>query len=100
MKDPVHAGPELQRRLRKQVRYSNGLLLIEDPLLHQINTVPATAAWSVSCDDGVGVQVYFGGGENSTEVDVVPLGTRISKGACAAISEEVGTAVLRLTSGQ
>jgi hypothetical protein len=32
LRDPTRAGPELERRLRKQVRYSNGLLLIEDPI--------------------------------------------------------------------
>jgi hypothetical protein len=100
LRDPARAAPVLELRLRKQVHYSNGLLLIEDPVLHGITTLPATISWSVSCDDITGLQVLFGSGDSGSEVDLVPLGTRISKGVCANISQGVGAAVLRLTSGQ
>jgi hypothetical protein len=84
----------------KQVRYSNGLLIIEDPILHGIPTLPATVAWSVTCDDITGVQVFFGSGDNGSLMALIPFGTTISKSVCAGISQEVGRAVLRLTSGQ
>jgi len=103
LRDPARAGPELERRLRKQVRYSNGLLMIENLILHGITTLPATAGWSISCDENFGIQVTFGaGGENggSSEVELVPLGTRVQRNACSGISEVVGAAVLRLMSGQ
>ena len=77
LRDPARATPELERRLRKQVRYSNGLLLIEDPILHGVTTLPATAGWAIDCDM-LGVRVTFGAtGENGrgTEVELVPLGT-------------------------
>lgn len=79
LRDPVRAGPELARRLREQVRYSNGLLLIEDPILHGITTLPATASWAISCDT-LGVRVTFGAtGEDDTgtDVEIVPLGTMV-----------------------
>jgi|SRR5579864_4819176 len=102
LRDPARAGPELERRLRKQVRYSNGLLLIEDPILHGITTLPATTEWAIDC--GVlGVAVTFGAtGENGagTEVNLVPIGTTISNYACRGVSEVLGAAILRLTSGQ
>jgi hypothetical protein len=103
LRDPARAGPLLEQRLRKQVRYSNGLLLIEDPILHGITTLPATAGWSISCDENLGMQVIFGaGGENGggTEVELVPLGTRVQRNACFGLSELLGAAVLRLLSGQ
>jgi hypothetical protein len=100
LRDPTRAGSVLELRLHKQVRYSNGLLLIEDPILHGITTLPATIGWSVSCDEIMGVQVSFGSGDNGSLVDLVPLGTKISKSTCSRISQEVGAAVLRLTSGQ
>jgi hypothetical protein len=103
LRDPARVGPVLERRLRKQVRYSNGLLLIEDPILHGITTRPATTGWSISCDENLGIQITFGAeGENGggSEVNLVPIGTRVRKNACPGISEVVGAAVLRLTSGQ
>jgi hypothetical protein len=93
----------LEQRLRKQVRYSNGLLLIQDPILHGITTLPATVGWSISCNENLGVQVIFGAGGDSgsgSEVELVPSGTRVQRNACSGISEMVGAAVLRLTSGQ
>jgi hypothetical protein len=102
LRDPVRAAPELERRLRKQVRYSNGLLLIEDPILHGVTTFSATAAWAIDCDM-LGVRVTFGAtGENGTgtEVELVPLGTKVERNACHGISGLLGEAVLRLTSGQ
>jgi hypothetical protein len=100
--DPAKAGPELERRLRKEVRYSNGLLLIDDPILHGVTTLPATAGWTISCNT-LGVTVTFGAtGENDagTDVEIVPLGTTVDVNACDGISKVLGAAVLRLTSGQ
>lgn len=95
--------PRNLKRLRGWVRYSNGLLLIEDPILHGITTLPATTGWAIDCGDFFGVAVTFGAtGENGsgTEVNLVPIGTSISNYACRGISEVLGAAVLRLTSGQ
>lgn len=100
LRDPARSGQVLEQRLRRQVRYANGLLLIEDPILHGVTTLPATIGWSVSCDEITGVQVSFGSGDSGAVLDLVPLGTKISKSTCSRISQEVGAAVLRLTSGQ
>jgi hypothetical protein len=102
LRDPARAGPELEQRLRAQVRYSNGLLLIEDPILHGVTALPATTGWAIGCDI-LGVRVTFGAtGENGagTEVELVPLGTTVASDACYGISNVLGAAVLRLTSGQ
>jgi hypothetical protein len=100
LRDPARSGQVLEQRLRRQVRYSNGLLLFEDPILHGITTLPATIGWSVSCHEITGVQISFGSGDSGAVLDLVPLGTKISKEHCSRISLEVGAAVLRLTSGQ
>jgi hypothetical protein len=47
LRDPTRAGPELEQRLRKQVHYSSGLLLIEAPVLHSTTTLPATIGWAI-----------------------------------------------------
>jgi hypothetical protein len=102
LRDPARAGPELEQRLRKQVRYSNGLLLIDDPILHGVTTLPATAGWTISCNT-LGVTITFGAtGENGagTDVEIVPLATTVDADACNRISKVLGAAVLRLTSGQ
>jgi hypothetical protein len=100
LRDPARSGPVLEQRLRKQVRYSNGLLLIEDPGLHGITTIPASSAWSVNCDEVTGVEVAWGSGDTAPVVELVPIGTKISRNACRELSQKVGDAVLRLTSGQ
>jgi hypothetical protein len=100
LRDPARSGQILEQRLRKQARYSDGLLLIEDPVIHGITTLPATIGWSVSCDEIAGVQVTFGSGDSGAVLELVPLGTKISRSTCSRISHEAGAAVLRLTSGQ
>ncbi len=62
--------------------------------------LPATAGWSVSCNEITGVQVTFGSGDSGAVLDLVPLGTKISKSTCSRISHEAGGAVFRLASGQ
>jgi len=49
LRDPVRAAPELERRLRSKVRYWNGVLLIQDEILHGTTTLPATIPWSIDC---------------------------------------------------
>jgi hypothetical protein len=68
LRDPARAAPELEKRLRGQVHYSNGLLLIEDPILHGITTLPATTGWAIDCGI-LGVAVTFGAtGENGANL--------------------------------
>jgi hypothetical protein len=42
LRDPAEAGPELERRLRQQLQYADGLLLIQEPLLDGVIVRPAT----------------------------------------------------------
>jgi hypothetical protein len=102
LSDPATAAPELERRLRQQVRYYNGVLLIEDPILHSVTALPATTAWSISCDAG-GVQVNFGDTSDNGSgayVEITPIGIGAAPTACKGISARLGTAVLRLTRGE
>jgi hypothetical protein len=102
LRDPARAGPELERRLHQQVRYYNGVLLIEEPIMHGITTVPATAGWSISCDT-LGVEVDFDNAiENGSgaSVQLTSIGIGVSQSTCREISMALGTAVLRLTRGE
>jgi hypothetical protein len=102
LRDPAKAGPELERRLRQQIRYADGLRLIQEPLLGEVIVRPATVEWSVSCSF-VGIAVTLGGNVEhgtGTEVVLAPVGTTINKAACPAISIAVGQAMLRITTGQ
>jgi hypothetical protein len=102
LRDPAKAGPEFERQLRRQIRYSDGLLLIQEPLLREVIVRPATVEWSVNCSI-VGLAVSLGGHvENGTgsEVVLAPVEVTINKAACPAISIAVGRAMLRSITGQ
>src|SRR5262249_4760443 len=60
------ATAELQRRVKSQVRYQNGLLIIQDRTASGVSVVPATIMWMVDCGEG-GLAVTFGSGTGDTE---------------------------------
>jgi hypothetical protein len=90
----------LQMRLRHQVRYYNGTLMIEDETLDTINTFPATIAWSISCDN-TGVAVNIGDvSETGSGVAVNLTDQAVDAAVCRSISGPLGAAVLQLTRGE
>ncbi len=101
LKDPVGLFPELEGRLRKQVRYESGTLVIKEELTDTIKTFPSTVPWSVSC--GVeGISVDFGDvSENGNGISLnLTDYSGMDTSVCQRISGPLGAAVLRLTRGQ
>jgi hypothetical protein len=100
LKDPVRLLPELEQRLRKQVRYDSGMLIIKEPLTDSIRTFPPTVRWSVACAV-IGVSVNFG--DTSENGNGVTLNLTDFSGVdthvCQSISGPLGAAVKRLTRG-
>lgn len=93
--------PELEGRLRKQVRYQSGTLVIKEQLTDTIKTFPSTVPWSVSCDV-VGVSVDFGDvSENGNGISLnLTDYFGVDTSVCQRISGPLGVAVLRLTRGE
>jgi hypothetical protein len=102
LEDDGKATGEFQRRLRAQVAYRNGLLVIQDHSGGSSGVVvmPATVMWSVDCSDS-GLTVTFGSGSGDTEngVDVQLTAAAVPVDKCQRIAPAIGDAVLALTKG-
>jgi hypothetical protein len=100
LQDEDKAIAELQRRLRDQVRYRDGLLVIVDRTSSGVTVMPATVMWSVDCSD-TGLAVTFGSGSGETDNGLVLQLTSaaINDDKCARLAPALGAAVLAITKG-
>jgi hypothetical protein len=102
LQDEDKAATELQRRLRDQVTYRNGLIIIIDRsgLSSGVTVMPATAMWGVDCSES-GLAVTFGTGSGDTDNGLVLqlTGAAISDDKCSRIAPAVGDTVLAITKG-
>jgi hypothetical protein len=100
LQDEDKAKAELERRLRSQATYRDGVLVLSDRSSGGLTIMPATVMWSVECSDG-GLAVTFGSGSGDTDNGIVLQLTAaaISDDKCAHIAPAIGLAVLALTKG-
>jgi hypothetical protein len=90
----ARAASDVVQRLRKQVHFDNGTILVNDGV--SITAFPATVAWSTDCLD-TSVWVNFG---SDTTVEVTPKNISLDEHTCNNISRVLGAALLRLTRGE
>ena len=102
LQDEAKAIAEFQRRLKGQVTYRNGLLVIQDRsgASPGVVVMPVTALWGVDCSDG-GVAVTFGAGSGDTDNGIVLQLTSaaVSDDKCTRIAPAVGETLLAITKG-
>jgi len=100
LQDEDKAKTELERRLRTQATYRDGVLVLSDRSSGGLTIMPATVMWSVECSDG-GLAVTFGSGSGDTDNGIVLQLTAaaISDDKCGHIAPAIGLAVLALTKG-
>jgi hypothetical protein len=102
LQDTAKATAELQRRLRGQVAYRNGLLVIIDRsgTTAGVTVMPATVMWGVDCSDS-GIAVTFGAGSGDTDNGVVLqlTGANVGDEKCLAIAPVIGDTMLAITKG-
>ncbi|HEX3882733.1 MAG TPA: hypothetical protein VHW66_08750 [Stellaceae bacterium] len=89
---------DMQRVLREQVRYQNGLLVFRDKA--GVTVAPATIAWTLDCGEG-GVGVTLGSGTGDTENGLaISLGTGPqTEEQCQTLAPSLGAAMLAITRG-
>jgi len=89
---------DMQRLLRDQIRYQNGLLVFHDKA--GVTVTPATIPWTLDCGEG-GVGVTLGSGTGDTENGfAIPLGnTPMSEDQCQPLAVSLGTTMLAITRG-
>jgi len=102
LQDEAKATSEFQRRLRDQVKFRSGLLLIEDRSSGSagITVAPATIMWMIDCSD-TGLMVTFGAGTGDTDngIALQLTSVAISGDKCQHIAPAIGEAVLAITKG-
>jgi hypothetical protein len=102
LQDQAKATAEFQRRLRDQVHFQAGVLVIVDRTgaSSGVTVVPATIMWGVDCSDG-GLAVTFGTGSGDTDNGIVLQLTSasISDDLCMKIAPAVGATALAITKG-
>ena len=101
LQDEDKAKTELEHRLRNQVTYRDGvLILIDRSAGGGVTVMPAAVMWGVECSDG-GLLVTFGSGSGDTDngVMITLTGAAISDDKCARIAPAIGLAVLAVTKG-
>jgi hypothetical protein len=102
LQDDAKAAAEFQHRLRDQVHFRNGLLVIQDRTgtSSGVTVVPATMMWGVDCSDS-GLAVTFGAGGGDTDNGIVLQLTTaaMSDDLCLKIAPAVGDTALAITKG-
>ena len=100
LQDEAKAIAELQRRVRGEVRYRNGLLVIQDHSGGGVSVAPATIFWMVDCGDG-GLAVTFGTGSGDTDngIALQLTSAAISGDTCQRLAPAVAETVLAITKG-
>jgi hypothetical protein len=102
LQDPAKAAAEFQHRLRDQVSYRNGILIIVDRTgaSSGVTVVPATIMWGIDCSDsGLGVTFGTGSGDTDNGIVLQLTSASISDAACATIAPAVGETALAITKG-
>jgi hypothetical protein len=102
LQDPAKAAAEFQHRLRDQVSYRNGILIIVDRTgaSSGVTVVPATIMWGVDCSDsGLGVTFGTGSGDTDNGIVLQLTSAAISDTACLSIAPAIGETALAITKG-
>jgi hypothetical protein len=89
---------DMQRVLREQIRYQNGLLVFRDK--GGVTVAPATIPWTLDCGEG-GVGVTLGSGTGDTENGLaISLATGpMTEEQCQTLAPSLGAAMLAITRG-
>lgn len=102
LQDDAKATAEFQRRLRAQVSYRDGILVIIDRsgAGSGVTVMPASVMWGIDCGDN-GIAVTFGTGSGDTDNGIVLQLTSasVTDDKCARIAPALGATVLAITKG-
>ena len=102
LQDDTKAAAEFQRRLRDQVHFRNGVLLIQDRTggATGLTVMPATMPWGLDCGDS-GIVITFGAGTGDTEngIALTLTSAALTDEKCQHIAPALGEALLAIVKG-
>jgi hypothetical protein len=102
LQDEGKAIAELQRRLRGQVSFRNGLLIIIDRSGTNtgVAVMPATVMWGIDCsDDGLSIDFGSGSGDTDNGLELQLTTASISDDKCTRIAPAIGELMLAIAKG-
>ena len=103
LRDEAKATSELQRRLRDQVAFKDGLLVIQDRSASAASVVvmPPTAFWSVDCgDNGIGVTFGSGSGDTDNGIALQLTAAAPTQEQCLALAPALAKSVAAIVKGE
>jgi len=102
LQDESKATAELQRRLRDQVNYHNGVLVIIDKSggTPGLTVMPASVMWGLDCgDSGIGLTFGTGTGDTDNGIVIQLTGAAVSDDKCKRMAPTIGETLLAITKG-
>ena len=102
LQDDAKATAEFQRRLRGQVAYRNGLLIIVDRsgTTAGVTVMPATVFWGVDCSDsGISVTFGTGSGDSDNGISLQLTTANVPDEKCLQIAPALGQTLLDIVKG-
>lgn len=102
LRDAAKAASEFQRRMRDQITFRNGLLIVQDRTSGSsgLLVMPATAMWSIDCGDG-GISLTLGSGSGDTDngTSLQLTSAAVSDERCRTIAPALGEAMMEIAKG-
>jgi hypothetical protein len=102
LRDESKATAEFQRRLRDQVSYRNGLLVIVDKSggTPGVMVMPAGVMWGLDCgDSGIGVTFGTGSGDTDNGIVLQLTSAAVTDDKCQHMAPTIGETLLAITKG-
>ncbi len=95
---PEQAEAEIEQRLAKNITVREGLLIVRDPIMANLDLaiMPVNAPWILHC--GIGISLGFAGGsdEGGGGVTIELTSVLVDKTVCESLAPRLATQVERL----
>ncbi len=88
-----HGAASLAKSLRENLRVENGVVIVDGPIVDGAVTLSKDSPWSVSCGDGIAVNIGKG------EIDLIPTTLSIDDPRCAYLTKRLGIEVQAILDG-
>lgn len=88
-----HGAAVLTKSLRENLRIEDGVVIVDGPIVSGAVTLSKNTAWSVSCGDGITINIGKG------EIDLIPTTLAIDDVRCAYLTKRLGVAVQKILDG-
>jgi hypothetical protein len=99
LKDVALAGSELEQRLRASIQAQDGLIIVHDPIMKDLESyvLPPSSSWIISCGFGLSVGIGIGNSENDIQLQLTEA--TIDQKDCAVLGPRLGKRLKAILQG-